>query len=314
MQVLFHSNQLDARGTTDQLYKYAHYCEAILGHQSYIAAPASSDLFSSPLFQERFKDRVLLYTSISQLETYVEALGIDVVYFIRYGTKEPLLDVKAKQVVHAVFNTPYEQNCYGDRYAYVSEWLSEVNDGAPFVPHIVELPEVGENYREVLGIPEDAIVIARHGGADTFDIKYAQQSVALIARNVPEMYFLFLNTHSFCPPLPNILHLAPTHDKEVIKSFLNTADVYLHGRERGESFGIAIAEALACNLPVVTSISGEDRNHIKMLGDKGFYYSSGPELEYMLLNFKKEEKNYKALVEQFSAKTVMEKFNDVFLK
>lgn len=311
MKILFHTNQLDYRGTTDQVYKYAHYCETILGHVCGIAYPTGADESSLWMFEKRFEGRVYAYDSLFNLEDWVWFEDIDVIYYIRYGTEDFLLNTKAKQVVHSVFNV---DEPHSDQYAYVSKWLSEQNSNAPFVPHIVELPAVSEDYREFLGIPKDATVVCRHGGNDTFDIDYVQNSVYKIALANPGMYFLLLNTDPFCPILPNIIHLAPTTDKSSIASFLATGDIYLHARERGESFGIAVCEALAANLPVITYINGVDRHHIQLMGDNGFYYSSSAELEAILLNFKRPEYNYRNLVKQFSPEKVMPIFEEVFLK
>jgi hypothetical protein len=47
----------------------------------------------------------------------------------------------------------------------------------PVVPHIVSLPELSEDLRAELGIPEDAVVFGRHGGVGTFSLDFVQASV-----------------------------------------------------------------------------------------------------------------------------------------
>lgn len=309
MNVLFIENQLCIRGTSVAVHDYAKFNESYLNNISYIAAPAHKDLTTLTKFQKSFPNRVFLYSTEEELVNYVYNNSIDIVYHITSGQNCENCIPDVKNVYHAVFNV---QNT--NITAYVSSWLSKQNGNAPFVPHIVELPEVEEDYREFLGIPKDATVVCRHGGYDTFNIHYAQRVVYNIALANPSLYFLFLNTEPFCPVLPNIIHLAPTTDKSSIASFLATGNIYLHARDRGESFGIAICEALAANLPVITCINGEDRHHIQLMGDKGFYYSSDKELEAILSNFKRPDYDYRGLVECFKPKTVMQQFEHIFLK
>lgn len=310
IRVLFTTNQLDFRGTTNQVYLYAKYNKSILGNQSWVAAPINSDLSSLDLFKEEFGSDIILYEDIAHLNELVSKIGFDVIYYIRYGLPEPLLDTKARQVVHSVFDgsTPY-----ADRYAAISGWLGSKYN-IPFVPHIVELPEVDGDYREHLGIPKDALVFGRFGGNDSFDIPFAKEVVYEVASQKPNTYFLFLNTDIFCPSLPNIIHIAPTYDKEVIACFLNTIDYSLHARHRGETFGLAVAEACAAGKPVITFIDSPERNHIEMLGAKGIYYSSKAELSVILQEPPRPTLGYKELVSQYSPERVMEKFNDIFLK
>ena len=83
----------------------------------------------------------------------------------------------------------------------------------------------------------------------------------------------------------------------------------------GESFGLSIAEYLHQNKPVITNIIARDRNHVEMLGMNGYYYENPDELYYM---FKTINKNYKHksvihLVEEFSPRNVMNKFDKIFL-
>ena len=44
----------------------------------------------------------------------------------------------------------------------------------------------------------------------------------------------------------------PVHTDSEITQFLDTVSVLAHANDTGESFGLVIAEAMACGLPVVT--------------------------------------------------------------
>ena len=88
----------------------------------------------------------------------------------------------------------------------------------------------------------------------------------------------------------------------------------LHGRELGESFGLAISEFLFHNKPVLAWSGGFDRNHVQMLQHTGLLYDDEKQLREKLLSIR-DYKNgdYKAIVEPFTPANVMRKFQQVFL-
>jgi hypothetical protein len=301
MIVGFHSNQLGLRGTEVALYDYAHYNETVLGNVSYVFAPANSDMASFDKFKERFKDHLILYNSFGELELS-SSHKIDVAYFIKAGQYDGLLFNNMRNIVHAVFNA---SDKHGDVYVAVSEWLGN-KFNVDYLPHIVSLPSVTENFRSQLNIPEGDIVFGRYGGADQFDIPYL--SDVLFAMAEAGRWFLLMNTKPLTRQHPRIIYLNPVVDLPTKTAFVNTCDAMIHGRSEGESFGLAIAEFLHQNKPVITNINCRDRNHIHMLKDKGFYYSSPNELYSILASIEKKDYKVKDLVSNFSPEVVMKKF------
>ena len=122
-------------------------------------------------------------------------------------------------------------------------------------------------------------------------------------------WFLFMNTRPLKRQHPKIIYLNPVLDLPTKTAFINTCDYMLHGRSEGESFGLAIAEFLHQNKPVITNINCRDRNHIHVLKDKGIYYSSPNELYNILASVEKGNHNVRSLVEQFDPHIIMQKFN-----
>jgi len=298
MIIGFHSNQLGLRGTEVALYDYAHYNETILGNISYVFAPTNSDMTSFDKFKERFKDRLILYNSFSDIAD----TELDAGYFIKAGQYDGLLFNKARNIVHAVFNA---SDKHGDVYVAVSEWLGN-KFNVDYLPHIVSLPTVTENFRGQLNIPEGDIVFGRYGGEDQFDIPYL--SDVLFAMAEAGRWFLLMNTKPLTRQHPKILYLNPVVDLPTKTAFINTCDAMIHGRSEGESFGLAIAEFLHQDKPVVTNINCRDRNHIHVLKDKGFYYASPNELYSILGSIEKKDYKVKDLVNSFSPEVVMKKF------
>lgn len=320
MRIIFHENQLCYRGTSNAIFDYARYNEEILHNESLILYPRNSPnniAEAVARFAGRFK--IYGYSDISDRDDFIKKSNADIYYAIKSGEKEPDAPVDLiKTVIHVVFkyNEPY-----GHVYAYVSEWLSEtMSDGRlPFVPHIVSLPEVTGDLRDELGIPKEAIVFARYGGAETFDIEFVKDAVMKSARKNKNLYFIFMGTDDFVQrnifrPYRNIIFLPPTTDIERKVRFINSSDAYLHARIQGESFGIAIGEFSIKNKPVITWSGSDEKAHLEILGSKAILYHNEKDLLQILSTFKRDpDMNWDCYSEHFNPETVMRKFEQVFI-
>lgn len=315
MKVLFHANTLNYRGTTVAITDYAKYNQEVLGNESVIAYNDSlgyeKDMGSEQaVVQELKKHFNVVGYKEDDLEAIIDREKIDTAYFIRAGQRE-YLPTNTKTAVHAVFQF-YEP--HGDKYAYISEWLSkQMSKGTtPFVPHIVNLPLPIGNYRKALGIKDDQIVIGRLGGYYTFDIPEVKEYINKFVRNNDKYVFLFVGTEPFTNH-PNVKFINEIHDPLKKANYINTCDAMLHARQRGESFGLSIAEFLSLNKPVIAWNGGHDRNHIEMLKDTGLLYNNTNELNDILNNIKKFKDDYTPRVLDYKPQMVMNKFKEVFL-
>ena len=300
MKIGFHSNQLGIRGTEIALYDYALGNQEILENESIVFAPKNSDLTTYDKFSKKLP--VYLYNSFEELEEF----NLDWCYFIKYGANDGKLLKSAKNFIHTVFNV---NEPHGDIYAYVSEWLGELHN-SPFLPHIVHTPNQSQNFRLQLGIPEDSVVFGRYGGYDQFDYDWVKTVIKTIVEENPHIYFIFLHTKQFIQH-PQVFFFGGTDDINKKTAFINTCDAMLHARSEGESFGLSICEFLAQNKPVITNPEGRDKNHIKILGDKGIYYINSKELYDILTNFIPKKEDYSHLINAFTPKKVMTKFNNL---
>lgn len=326
MKVLFHANTLNYRGTTVAITDYAKYNQEILGNESVITycktygeeKDMGNEQEVVEALEKQFK--VISYRA-GDLSKKIDDEKADVAYFIKSGQKEgglppmPGTDsdfpVNCKTAVHAVFQF-YEP--HGDRYAYISEWLSKqmTNGEVPFVPHIVNLPEPNGDYRKALGIREDQIVIGRLGGYYTFDIPEVKEYIKRFVVNNDKYVFLFIGTEPFVDH-PNVKFVKEIHSPQKKSNFINTCDAMLHARQRGESFGLSIAEFLSQGKPVMAWNGGHDKNHTEMLKDSGLLYNNINELNDMMNNIKSYNQDWKARTLDFTPDAVMKKFKDVFL-
>lgn len=319
MRVLFHSNQINLRGTEVGRFDYAHFNEAILGNESLIISPANNPN-DHPLavkkFQNRFK--VLFYNNIDELNSIIKNEKIDVFHAIKAGYYDQIITQKARNCIHVVFN---QCEPHGDVYAYNSRWLAnEAGKGQyPYVPRMINLPDVKHDLRAKLGIPKDAIVFGRHGGYKTFDIKFVHKAIKKIARKRKDIYFLFLGTRPFIKNIAglkprNIIFLEGTADMHYKTAFINTCDAMIHARSDGETFGISVGEFSIKNKPVITYKNAKDKAHIDILQNTGLYYSNFDEVYDLFNNFIPQPgKNWDAYSGEYTPEKVMKKFERVFL-
>lgn len=326
MKVAFHSNQLSERGTEVALYKYAKYNQEILNNESVIISSKRKDNkglskfsnFNLFLYDDECSDHTNNRRLVLNLEKFCEKENISTLYTIKAGHNDNLVLPNIKTVVHCVFRMDQP---HGQVYAGVSEYIAKKYNSNLFVDHIVEKEchEVEENLRKILNIPEEAIVLGRHGGYDTFSLNvYDTLLKALENRN--DLYFIFLNTKQFIDH-PRVIFLPLTLEEEYKAKFVNTCDAMIHARADGETFGLAIAEFSVRNKPIITwspssFVPGYDTAHLDLLENNAIYYSTSNDLYSILTGISKEFINHNTWGEytkKFSPEIVMQKFKDVFL-
>ena len=96
----------------------------------------------------------------------------------------------------------------------------------------------------------------------------------------------------------------------------------MHARYDGEIFPLTCAEASTQNKPIVTWYPFDvpahyDIGHIKLLGDKGFYYKDANDLVSILVSLDREyirSENWNIYGDTYSPEVVVQQFEDVFLK
>jgi glycosyltransferase involved in cell wall biosynthesis len=315
MKILFHANTINYRGTTVAITDYARYNQEILGNESIIAYCKTNgtekDMGNEQaVIDELSKEFKVVGYRAGDLEKKIDDNHIDLAYFINSGQAESL-PTNCKTAVHAVFQ--FKQP-HGDRYAYISEWLSQKMSGGtiPFVPHIVQLPDTTDNYRDAFSIRPDQKVIGRFGGYFTFDIPFVKQYISSLVNSTDEFVFLFAGTEPFIDH-PNVRFINEFHNPLKKAKFINTCDAMLHARDRGESFGLSVAEFLSLNKPVLAWNGGHDLNHLDMLKDSGLLYNDPSHLDKLIRSLPDFKEDWTKRVEQYKPIPVMNKFKEVFL-
>ena len=300
VRVMFHSHQLGNRGTEVSLFDYGMWLEIFFNAEAHFAFPYPgwTPIQESPFkkFTQAFPGRVHLvhanaweYASYRKaLDTIILDVQADALY--RIELQNPGYEVSAvvPTLVHEVFNCSLSRRM-GGKYKAISTFVqSKLGEGCTgVVPHIVWLPDcskgdAGNDLREELRISKEAFVFAWYGGHDAWDpaatdivlqVATARKDhVVFLLQNFPPVEFLKLSH------LANVIFV-PSSSSMIAKCrFIQTADVFLHTRVLGETFGLAVAEFSLRGKPTITNFNTPHRFHLETLGANCFIYRTYDEL------------------------------------
>jgi hypothetical protein len=341
MRIGFLNNQIEERGSTWMAYLYAKHAREILGHSTVMLYPSTryefhtenswqsrlackfKALFSPEQksrmkvqYEQRMADKIRR-NGIEVIQTRLDAnfSRFDAIHHFKYGHDDGFRPKGTRYWVHAVFDVTQP---HGDRYAAVSRWLGREH-GLPFVPHVVDRPDDIKNKRQELGIPTDGVVFGRYGARDTFDIPWVWDAIADALEKSKNVYFVFANTdvkmrHERIFDLPTMFDAAVPLEIQK-RRFVNTCDVMLHARARGETFGIAVGEFAVCGKPVVAYAKSPERSHIEMLSQP-ILYNDAEELKKVIERIVSGEKPSEdgGAYLDCTPEKVMQAFDQVFIK
>ena len=298
----FHAcGHLCERGTDVAMFDYAYYNQKINRNKSIIFYEnGNSDVIKK--FENEFE--VIKYNSFEEINNY----NLTHFYNIKANNKPNQL-TKFKNLSHIVFDIYSQEKAVNEIIAVISSSVKG-NKTYPCIPHMINLPNFSENFRNTLGIPESSLVFGRHGGKETFDISYVHKAIKEILEERNDIYFLFMNTFPFYVH-PRIFYIQPIINLNEKVIFINTCDAMIHARLDGESFGLSIGEFSIKNKPIITSY-GNYNTHIDILGDRAIIYNSKESLLLIFRTFKSEKKIWNAY-QEYTPEKVMNRFNDIFL-
>lgn len=313
MKILLHENSLNLRGTSVAVYDYAYFLKKIYNYDCHVVYDKNQPINDANVikkFENEFT--TISYNNFNEVDGIIKSNGIDLFYIQKSGDNDGKITDTVKSCVHAVFIHSLN-NVHGDVYAYISEWLSDVcsNKTLPYVPYMINLPKTEEDLRDILKIPKDCIVFGRYGGYDSFDIPFVYSTIHNILNERNDIYFLFCNTERFIDH-PRVLFLNGTASLENKVKFINTCDALIHARYRGETFGLTVAEFMYYNKPVFTYANSPEKNHICLLGGKGYEYVDHNDLFDKMKSFSPHNIEY-SNIHNFMPENVIGKFKSVFI-
>jgi len=229
----------------------------------------------------------------------------DAAYFRKSGVKDGKIFENTPSLVHCVFQN-YDP--HGVWYGYISEWLARTMSSQAktirsrfrarmaeragclnasefdWLPSCTALPEATAFERSSWDVPETAFVVLRYGAWSSFDVPSVRQAVSRALEARPDMYFIGVNTPPFTDH-PRARFLPAVYTEQEKANLLASADLFLHARSNGESFGLAILEALQSGVPILSWSGGEDQNHVALLRDLDCLFSDAAELHHSLLHW-----------------------------
>jgi len=315
-KIAFYANNLTERGTAVALYDYAEQNRKLLGHESVVLYDQTFAGNNAKVV-EKFKAAFDLIpcNSFADADRHLNAERCDLLYVIKAGKRDEMVSKTVATMVHSVFATTVRQ-LHGASYAYVSEWLSEhcTRGLVPWVPHIVTVGDTDDTLRRELNIPEEAMVFGCYGGRHSFDIDFVKDvAIPQALETMEQTYFLFMNIEKFIDH-PRVIFKAATADMGEKTAFINTCDAMLHGRRRGETFGLAVGEFSVRDKPVLTFGGSKERAHLGVLGDTAQVYHSAEDLVALIKTFDRVAPTAKQAYQQhFSPEPVMRRFEQCLI-
>ena len=198
-----------------------------------------------------------------------------------------------------------QSNIY--RSIHLSEWSGNVwkrQGGDPtrldIQGIIQEMPQVTEDFREEYQIKNKFIY-----GFHQRDSEHISSTIPLEAYKEIESddtaFLLLGGSHVHIDKakelkLKNFYHIPHSGDSKVIHKFLNTLDVYSHGRKDGETFGTVFVEAMYHKKPCL-SHKAPANGHVEIVGNAGKVVESGDVSSYSseMLRLKTDKTYYQNL-------------------
>ena len=271
------------RGTLRSMRDYARFARQVLKVDTVLFIQHSEFDADKKMRIEADAGKLIAYTG--SLNDALRSNPVDVLVMQRAGWVEERPTVMPC-VIHCVFTNLIT---WGEKHTRISECVPSTKN-SPVVHYTVVMPDGdGSAFRARHNIPQDALVVGRHGGYETFDVPFVWQSIAAALEQRPSLYFVFMNTDT--PPQfkthPRVVTVPITADLQDISDFVNGCDAMLHARVYGETFGLACAEFAYFGKPVLSySIAPADANyHYELLKhDALVLYANQGELTSKLLD------------------------------
>ena len=144
------------------------------------------------------------------------------------------------------------------------------------IPVPVEPPASLENLRNSLGIPQKAVVAGFHQRAD--DHIFSPIPLEAFSRvQQPDRHFIVMGggqayrRQASQLGIQNVHFLDHSGDAGKISEFLNTLDIFAHGRNDGETFGTVFAEAMLHGKPCLSHASPIANAQQVTMGPSGLF-------------------------------------------
>ncbi len=197
-------------------------------------------------------------------------------------------------------------------------------DKAVIIPNPLRIPNVGDiNYREEFGW-QDKFIFGLHQRRDNHIFSPIPLEAYDEIEDDNTAFLLLGGSENYQKQakdlgLKNFKHLPPVGELEPIHKFLNTLDVFAHGRSDGEQCSCAIIEAMSHGLPVI-SHTAPSMGQLEQIGDAGKVTNSYQEYSEVMVDMI-DDKNYynkcaqnskKRYNEIYKLESIIKKYADIY--
>ena len=195
---------------------------------------------------------------------------------------------------------------------------------AVIIPNPLKIPDVGEvNYREEFGW-QDKFIFGLHQRRDNHIFSPIPLEAYDEIEDDNTAFLLLGGSENYQKQakdlgLKNFKHLPPVGELEPIHKFLNTLDVFAHGRSDGEQCSCAIIEAMSHGLPVI-SHTAPSMGQLEQIGDAGKVANNYQEYSEVMVDMI-DDKNYynkcaqnskKRYNEIYKLESIIKKYADIY--
>ena len=197
-------------------------------------------------------------------------------------------------------------------------------DKAVIIPNPLRIPDIGDiNYREEFGW-QDKFIFGLHQRRDNHIFSPIPLEAYDEIEDDNTAFLLLGGSENYQKQakdlgLKNFKHLPPVGELEPIHKFLNTLDVFAHGRSDGEQCSCAIIEAMSHGLPVI-SHTAPSMGQLEQIGDAGKVTNSYQEYSEVMVDMI-DNKNYynecaqnskKRYNEIYKLESIIKKYADIY--
>ena len=197
-------------------------------------------------------------------------------------------------------------------------------DRAVTIPNPLRIPDVGDvNYREEFGW-EDKFVFGLHQRRDNHIFSPLPLEAYDEIETDNTAFLLLGGSESYQKQakdlgLKNFKHLPTTGELESIHKFLNTLNVYAHGRSDGEQCSCAIIEAMSHGLPII-SHTAPSMGQLEQIADAGKVVNNYEQYSNVMIDMLYDKKYYdkcasnsiKRYNEVYKLETVINKYIEIY--
>ena len=197
-------------------------------------------------------------------------------------------------------------------------------DKAVIIPNPLRIPDVGEiNYREEFGW-QDKFIFGLHQRRDNHIFSPIPLEAYDEIEDDNTAFLLLGGSENYQKQakdlgLKNFKHLPPVGELEPIHKFLNTLDVFAHGRSDGEQCSCAIIEAMSHGLPVI-SHTAPSMGQLEQIGDAGKVVENYEQYSNVMIDMLYDKNYYRKCAQNskkryneiYKLESIIKKYADIY--